>query len=221
MFAERVTFPSGSLLLEGVLNYQEDKACRNALILFSPHPKLGGDMDNNVIKGIGENLAEAGLVTLRFNYRGIGRSESSSPGVSLYDFWDGLDKNSDYREIIQDGFAAFRFTKGLAGIKKVFMVGYSFGAKIMEEVAAETDTEAVAAISLPLRFHDFSKFANLSAKKLLIWGEKDFTASEAEIAMFVKIVRPPQEMVMIKNQDHFFRGHERDLSKLIEGIILE
>lgn len=219
MFVEKVTFPSGNLLLEGVLNYQEEKACQKVLIIFSPHPKLGGDMDNNVIKGIGENLAEADCVTFRFNYRGIGRSESASPEVSLYDFWDTLDKSNDYEEIVQDGFAAVRYATGLAGVKKVFMAGYSFGVKIMEEIAAETETEGVVAISLPLRFHDFSKFANLSAKKLLIWGEKDFTASGAAIEAFAKIVRPPQEIAIIKNQDHFFRGYERDLSKLIEDIL--
>ena len=221
MFVERITFPSGRLLLEGVLTYQEDKASQQALILFSPHPKLGGDMDNNVIKGIGENLVGAGFITLRFNYRGVGRSESASPEIFLYDFWDTLDKSNDYKEIVQDGFAALRYAKGLAGIKKVFMAGYSFGAKVMEEIAAGTETEGVAAISLPLRFHDFSTFANLSAKKLIIWGEKDFTASGAEIEAFVNIIRPPKEIVIIKNQDHFFRGHERELSKLIEGILKE
>jgi hypothetical protein len=219
MFAERVTFPSDSLLLEGMLNYQEEKPCRKALILFSPHPKLGGDMDNNVIKGIGEHLAGAGFVTFRFNYRGVGRSESTSPKVSLYDFWDALDKGNDYGEIVQDGLAAARYAKGLAGVKKVFMAGYSFGARVMEEIAAGTETEGAVAISSPLRFHDFSKLANLSAKKLLIWGEKDFTASGSAIEAFVKVVRPPKEVAIIKNQDHFFRGHERDLSKLIEDIL--
>jgi uncharacterized protein len=219
MFAERVTFPSGSLRLQGVLNYQEEKACQKALILFSPHPKLGGDMDNNVIKGIGENLARAGFVTFRFNYRGVGRSQRSTPEVSLHDFWDTLDKSNDYQEIVQEGFAAVRYAKGLAGVKKVFMAGYSFGTRIMEEIAAGTETEGLVAISLPLRFHDFSKFANLSAKKLLIWGEKDFTASGAAIEAFVKTVRPPKEIAIIKDQDHFFRGYERDLSKLIEDIL--
>lgn len=218
MFVEKVTFPSGSLLLEGVLHYQEDRVCQKAHLLFSPHPKLGGDMDNNVIKGIGENLDGGGVVTLRFNYRGVGGSESASPEVSLYDFWDALDESKDYQEIVRDGFAALQYLKGLAGVKKVFLAGYSFGAKIMEEIAAGTETEGMVAISLPLRFHDFSKFANLSAKKLLIWGEKDFTAGEAEIEAYMKIVRPPKEMVIIKNQDHFFRGYERDLSQLIEDI---
>ncbi len=219
MFMERVTFPSEGLLLEGILNYQEEKPCRKALILFSPHPKLGGDMDNNVIKGIGENLAEAGFVTFRFNYRGVGKSESASPEVSLYDFWDALDERDDYREIVEDGFAAARYARGLAGVKAVFMAGYSFGARVMEEIAEGAETEGAVAISPPLRFHDFSKLAILSAKKLLIWGEKDFTASGSAIKAYVNVVRPPKEVAIIKDQDHFFRGYERDLSKVIEDSL--
>jgi len=164
-------------------------------------------------------LPAAGFVTFRFNYRGVGRSESASPKVSLYDFWDALDKGNDYGEIVQDGFVAARYAQGRAGVKKVFRAGYSFGARVMEEIAAGTETEGAVAISSPLRFHDFSKLANLSAKKLLIWGEKDFTASGSAIEAFVKVVRPPKEVAIIKNQDHFFRGHERDLSKLIEDIL--
>ncbi len=217
MFAEKVTFPSGGLLLEGILSYQEEEACEKMLVLFPPHPKLGGDMANNVIKGIGEHLATEGFVTLRFNYRGVGGSENPSPGISLYDFWDNLDKENDYREIVQDGFAAVRYAKTLAGAKKMFLAGYSFGARLMEEVASETETEAMAAISLPLRYYDFSKLAGLSAKKLLIWGEKDFTADLAAIHKFVKMARTPKKMAIIKGQDHFFRGYEPYLSQLVKN----
>jgi len=76
MIEEHVNFNSDGLKLEGVLSYDENAVNPPSMLLCPPHPHLGGDMENNVITALCKVLAEKGFVTLRFNYRGVGHSES-------------------------------------------------------------------------------------------------------------------------------------------------
>ena len=73
LVVESVRFSAGRYRLEGELAYPEAALPRGALVLAGPHPLLGGNMHNNVVRGLGDGLAQHGLATLRFNYRGVGR----------------------------------------------------------------------------------------------------------------------------------------------------
>ena len=72
MIEECVHFCAGDLKLEGILTYQEDFSATPAILLCSPHPNLGGDIDNNVVTGLAKVSADMGFMSLRFNYRGVG-----------------------------------------------------------------------------------------------------------------------------------------------------
>jgi alpha/beta superfamily hydrolase len=215
VFAETVSFASGELRLEGVLRYPAEGPCDRAVLLFSPHPQLGGDMDNNVVKGIASYLSTVGYAALSFNYRCVGGSGGCPEGGSCYDYWSALDEGRDYRDVVTDGLAALEYLRSAVGVRALYMAGYSFGARILEEVAAAGAPEGIAAVSLPVRFHDFSTLAGLPGKKLLVWGDGDFTGSEAEVQAFAETVAPPRRVVVVKGQDHFFRGYERELAQLI------
>ena len=76
MIEEHVNFNSDGMKLEGILSYDENAVNPPSMLLCPPHPHLGGDMENNVITALGNVLAEKGFATLRFNYRGVGNSES-------------------------------------------------------------------------------------------------------------------------------------------------
>src|SRR5262245_2084621 len=43
-------------------------------VVCHPHPLFGGTMHNKVVHAAAEALARRGLPTLRFNFRGVGRS---------------------------------------------------------------------------------------------------------------------------------------------------
>ncbi|OGL39227.1 MAG: hypothetical protein A3C43_07785 [Candidatus Schekmanbacteria bacterium RIFCSPHIGHO2_02_FULL_38_11] len=215
MFSEKIKFSSSGLTLEGILDYNEKGSSENLLILFSPHPKLGGDMMNNVLCGIAEYLAKENFFVFRFNYRGVGESEKLEPEVTLYDYWERLDSSNDYSEIFKDSFSVLENARKIVEAEKIFMAGYSFGARVLEELALKTEIKALAGISLPLGRYDFQGLAALPLKKLFVWGEKDFAAGSDEIDSFSKTVMPPKKIAIIKNQDHFFRGYEKALAEMI------
>src|SRR5207249_1044048 len=70
---QRVRFPSGAASLEGRLSIPA--AAARAAVVCHPHPQYGGEMDNSIVIATAGALRRRGIATLRFNFRGVGRSE--------------------------------------------------------------------------------------------------------------------------------------------------
>ena len=110
MIEEHVHFNSDGLKLEGVLSYDENILSPSLVLLCPPHPHLGGDMENNVIMELGNVLAENGFATLRFNYRGVGSSESKLGNVAeVYEYWEEILNNDDCSDAIVDTTAEINY----------------------------------------------------------------------------------------------------------------
>src|SRR5699024_1338816 len=56
---------------------QETPARRGTAVICHPHPLHGGIMHNKVVTMIERALRESGLATVRFNFRGVGKSEGA------------------------------------------------------------------------------------------------------------------------------------------------
>ena len=75
MYEVKVSFRSGQLLLEGAESTPVGTGPFPAVLVCHPHPSLGGSMDNNMVRSICEALFERSIMTLRFNFRGVVKSE--------------------------------------------------------------------------------------------------------------------------------------------------
>ena len=67
--------PAGKL--EALLEEPDDQAPNEACVVCHPHPLFGGTMHNKVVHRIARGLRRRGTVVLRFNFRGVSRSEGS------------------------------------------------------------------------------------------------------------------------------------------------
>jgi alpha/beta superfamily hydrolase len=67
--------PAGKL--ETVLAEPNSERRHGIAIIAHPHPLYGGTMDNKVVHTLFKALFELGFVTVKFNYRGVGKSEGS------------------------------------------------------------------------------------------------------------------------------------------------
>jgi alpha/beta superfamily hydrolase len=81
---ETITFSSGNLRIEGLLQTASDK---NAVVITHPHPLYGGSMHNNVVTAICNAYQKLSRTTLRSNFRGVGNSQGS--------YGDGLGEQAD------------------------------------------------------------------------------------------------------------------------------
>ncbi len=102
-------------------------------MLAGSHPLLGGNMHNNVVRGLGDGLAEGGWATLRFNYRGVGRSEGPRVDVARHmaEFWQTSHVRGEM-DLWQDVQAAVEFLRSVIDpALPLALIGYSFGCALL------------------------------------------------------------------------------------------
>ena len=196
---EAISLTSEGLTLEAVL-HRPTGGRFPAAIVCHPHPLHGGDMDNSVVTAICQALAEAGIAALRFNYRGVGRSEGS--------FGDGVGERSD-------ALAALAYLRQLPEVDetKVCVIGYSFGAGVAV-AAADEQTAALVAVSTPTFGRGLPELS-FRCPTMLISGENDQVAPPARLAALVQAIGPQCQLAIVRRADHFWGGQE---SKLAEEV---
>jgi alpha/beta superfamily hydrolase len=147
-------------------------------------------------------LQSAGLAALRFNFRGVGRSEG------VHD--DGNGEQEDARAALDE--LARRFP----GLPLV-VGGFSFGSVVALRVAArEPRVAAVFALGFPLvRFGDTETLAAPKQPRLFVQGEHDQFGPGQQVRELVERLPPPREMVIVEGADHFFNGHLDELQDAV------
>ncbi len=173
-----------------------------ALILH-PHPQFGGTMNNQVVYNLYYAFAERGFSVLRFNFRGVGRSQGffdNGPG-ELSDAASAL----DWLQIAKPE------------SKSCWIAGVSFGTWIaMQLLMRRPEIDAFVCVAPPANLYDFSFLAPCPSSGLLVNGEKDRvvpSASVAELAVKTKVqkgIKLTHEI--IPGANHFFEGEDRMLA---------
>ncbi len=219
---EAVRFRSGDRLLSGELAYPDGAAPVAASLVVGPHPLLGGTMTNNVVRGLGDGLARRGLVTLRFDYRGVGDSEGSPAEVTdrLTEFWS-TSRTSDETDYRDDAVAAAEFLGRLRGALPLTLVGYSFGCSLLPEIAGVDSGTPLVLVAPTVGTHEYESFINHSAPKLVISPEGDFAASAGRVRVWFGRLPPPKRLLAPRMDGHFFRGHEEWLTETVGRFIAE
>jgi alpha/beta superfamily hydrolase len=210
LMVESVRFPAGAYQLEGELAYADGPSLAGLMVLAGPHPLLGGTMHNNVVRGLGDGLAQHGLATLRFNYRGVGGSGGppDDPVQRLAQFWESsrVAGENEHGEDLQ---GAVAFLRSVAGATlPLTLIGYSFGCSLLPLVAAEHPGAALVLIAPTIRTHDYTRYAGLDNPKLVIASTGDFAVDADELGGWFDRLPPPRRLVVQPRDSHFFRGHE-------------
>jgi alpha/beta superfamily hydrolase len=193
--------PSPSGRLEALLTEpkmsQRDWAC----VLCHPHPQFGGTMHTKAIFRSARALQALGMVTLQFNFRGVGQS------AGTYD--EGRGEKDDVRAAIE--FLHTRFPD-----TKLALLGFSFGAWVGLQVGVE-DGRIVQLIGLgiPLSISSFSFLAACPKPKLVIQGSRDEFGSQEAIETWYDTMSDPKKLVLIEGANHLFDGKIHELQKAI------
>lgn len=157
-------------------------------------------MDNNVVNALCKALTQTSLVSLKFNFRGVGRSEGN--------FGQGIGTQEDV-----DAAISFISTVREADSNRIGLVGYSAGAGFALPAAfRNTQIKALAAVSPPVSMFDFEFLKDCLKPKLLISGSKDVFTSTSQFLEFCQNLPQPKEYHSIEGADHFWWGYESDLA---------
>ena len=201
-----VDIPGPAGLLEGVINAQADGAPRAIAVLAHPLPTAGGTMHTKAVFHAAKALARIGVPVLRFNFRGVGRSEGS--------FSDGIGEQDDFRSAL-----AFMKTR-YPDVKRVWAGGMSFGSWVALTAGAEAaDVNALIGIACPVNRYDYSAVIAAAKPAFLIHGERDELIPLKEIRKFYAMLSEPKELVVIDGADHLFDGKVSEVGDAVEDLL--
>jgi alpha/beta superfamily hydrolase len=198
------------------LAYPEAGRARGAVVIAGPHPLLGGNMRNNVVRGLADGLAQMGLLTLCFDYRGVGRSQGPQGDVvrHLAEFWQTSHAPGEM-DFWQDVQGAAEFVRRDAPGLPVALVGYSFGCALLPCVHPLDDFTALALIAPTVAKHNYDSFLSVSNPLLVVASEDDFATDAERLEQWFGTLAMPRQLVRQQCDNHFFRGYEDWLTETI------
>ena len=214
MFKEqRLEFPGPAGRLEGLLG-NESATQHGIVVALHPHPLFGGSMQNNVVETMVRAGQRCGLATLRFNFRGVGRSEGDTSG--------GPGEQDDVGAALD--FLAQGLDVGprvLAGSPAVILAGYSFGAVVALAYChrQEHNTDHLVLVSPPPFLLPEGVSLEADVLRKIIVGEADELAPPGKIINRVSASRREALIELLPRADHFFRGMEDDLENRLVRVL--
>ena len=205
--------PAGSL--EAILDEPADgRATPHAAVVFAhPHPQFGGTMHTKAVFQGAKGLTRIGCAVLRFNFRGVGRSQGT------FDLGDG--EKEDFRAALD--YMAARYP-GL----RLWAAGFSFGSWVALEVGAEDDrVEALIGMAPPVATSvsgmDYKFPATLASgkPKFFVQGESDEVCPIQAMWAFYGQLEEPKELVVIDGADHLFEGQTQEVGEALEELLVD
>ncbi len=178
-----------------------------AAVIGHPHPAYGGSMHSKVVHTVYRVLDAAGHPTLRFNFRGVGRSEGTFSG---------------WNEEIGDVAAAAAFARERTGRAALWAAGFSFGAWIgLQWALMDPGVQRFIALGLPVENHAFDFLNRMPWPLAIVQGERDQYGSADTIARFVQEWQRlgSVKLKVVKGADHFFTEKLAELKQALEEIL--
>ena len=190
--------------------HQSKKPDAPIAIVLHPHPLHGGNMNNRVVFIMFNNFVERGFSVLRFNFRGVGRSQ----GV----FDNGVGELSDAAYAF-DWMQQFNNNSPFCWIG-----GYSFGALIsMQLMMRRPEIEGFVSISPPAGTEDFSFLAPCPSSGLIIHGDKDTHVPLDAVKKLAQKLDGQKNisvnLSIVKGADHFYKDNMDNLSKEVASYL--
>jgi len=189
-----VIFPGPEGRLEGRYHPQKQKDAPIAIILH-PHPQFGGTMNNKVVYNLHYAFYNMGFTCLRFNFRGVGRSQGEydqgvgelSDAASALDYLQSLNPNA----------------------KNCWVAGFSFGAWIgMQLLMRRPEIQGFVSVAPPANMYDFSFLAPCPSSGLIINGDGDRVAPPNDITGLAEKLQQQKGITVtheiIPDAGHFF-----------------
>jgi alpha/beta superfamily hydrolase len=191
--------PAGRL--EAILMAPE-AAPRAAGVICHADPKQGGVMHFKVVFRAARALQHNGVAALRFNFRGVGRSEGAHDS--------GRGEQDDVR-------AALGELERRYPALPLVLGGFSFGSVMALQVGvADPRVRALFAMGFPLvRVGDPSFLDGCRKPRLFVQGERDAFGDAAQLRALVERLPEPRTLEVVPGADHFFTGSLDRLQEIV------
>jgi len=195
--------------LEGRYQHSKKPNAPIALMLH-PHPQYGGTMNNKVVYTLFHAFVRQGFSVLRFNFRGVGRSQGvfDRGEGELSDAASALDWLQTYNE----------------NAESCWIAGFSFGAWIgMQLLMRRPEINGFISVAPPANMHDFTFLAPCPSSGLIVQGSKDEVVPEPSVKKLVDKLSSQRGITIdyrvVPGADHFFQEQMEELSGHVDDYL--
>ena len=176
-----------------------------AAVLCHPHPLYGGTMHNKVVYRMAHGLRRAGLVVLRFNFRGVGASHG---------------EHGNLEGEIEDARSALEWVRERYLDLPYGLAGFSFGSRVITRLGCEAEGASfLMAAGFPTRWGTPEYLENCAARKIFVQSTNDQYGPKAEMDEMYARFAEPKEMHWIEAGDHFFAGALPELEEAVRRAV--
>ena len=183
---------------------------KGVAVVCHPHPLGGGTMHNKVVFRIAAGLIDAGLVTLRFNFRGVGASTGEHNEIV-----GGKEDAKDALDYMADRYAD----------QPITLAGFSFGSRVGTEVGISDERVLrLLSIGTPVdKYDDYSFLTRVRKPILFVHGDHDEFGSLTNVRRLFNEVaeNTDAELVVIHDCGHFFDEHLDELRETVKNWTLK
>lgn len=191
--------------LEAVLSVPEHNNSQHVAILGHPHSLQGGTMSNKVVTTMARTFKDLGVPSLRFNFRGVGKSEG------VYDA--GIGESEDMLALAQ------QWLQEQPQVKFIF-AGFSFGSFVAYRTAAQCAHSLLITIAPAIHHYNYNEFNPAPSPWLIVQGEEDEVVPPELVFDFAKRANPEIPVIRFAETTHFFHGKLIELkAKLADFIV--
>jgi alpha/beta superfamily hydrolase len=217
---EQLQFSVAGDMLEAIAAYPETSKPSTAVLVLAPHPQMGGNMGNNVVRHLARRMAESGALTLRFNYRGVGNSSLALPeGAATYDHFQRMEEEQRYDLLLPDALGALALLRSLCDCARTVYVGYSLGGVLAGLLARTHPPDALVSISPPVKKVPLSAFDTDAYPRHFVGGDNDFAFLYDTFQEQYAGLPEPKTFHLLEGADHFFRKEEERVYSAIAHVL--
>jgi alpha/beta superfamily hydrolase len=194
--------PAGALA--AIVEDPRPELAHGFAVICHPHPLHGGTMQNKVVHTLARGFQEAGIASVRFNYRGVGASQGQ--------FDEGRGETDDALAVIA---WAHRRWPGAP----LALAGFSFGALIALRAAALEAPQRLISVAPSVTRTDYARIVRPDCPWLILQGDADELVDYREVQAFAARFVPPPELRVLPGVDHFFHGRLEDLRTVLSEVL--
>lgn len=173
-----------------------------SVIICHPHPLYGGTLHNKVVSTLARALQNLNLRTVRFNFRGVGRSAGA---------------HDEGRGETADVIALAQWLQALFPQDALWLAGFSFGGFVAAAAATQLSIARLISVAPQVSRFLSPKLPAVTCPWLIIQGEQDEVVPPAEVYAWVETLQPQPQLIRLPGAGHFFHGQLLELRQCIEA----
>ncbi|NOZ36823.1 MAG: alpha/beta fold hydrolase [Gammaproteobacteria bacterium] len=171
-------------------------------VICHPHPVYGGSMSNKVVHILAAGFRELGAHTVRFNFRGVGRSTG--------EFDNGIGETDDLLAVV-------KWAQAQSPASSLWLAGFSFGAWIALKASAQLQAERLVLVAPPVDMYDFNHIPEVNMPWMVIQGGEDEVVSASAVARWAAQRQPAPQFKTLDSAGHFFHGQLNALKEVLKS----